>query len=142
MDGGDDSVGPYIAYKLREKLDKNPLDMDVVDAGVVPENYTGVIKEKKPEHLVIIDAVDMNLEHGNLRLIPPESIGAMHISTHGIPLSVYIQYLKQYISRISLIGIQPERMNGEMSETVRNAADRLIKIIIKDNMFQIKSLET
>jgi hydrogenase 3 maturation protease len=141
-DGGDDAVGPYIAKKLSQELKKKKVDIEVLDVGVVPENFTGVIKDKNPEILLIIDAVDMNLLPGQIRIIPPESIGVMHVSTHGIPLSVYIKYLHQYINNIVLIGIQPEQYIDGLSPSVRDASQQLISTILADDLKVIPQLKT
>ena len=138
-EGGDDAVGPFIAGNLKNKLSS---DFDVLNVGIAPENYTGVIKEKNPEILIIIDAVDMQLKPGEIRIIPPENIGIMHVSTHGIPLSVYIKYLQQYIQEIILIGIQPEYMKGKLSETVEKAANKLIKLLLNKQISNVKTLDT
>jgi hydrogenase 3 maturation protease len=136
-DGGDDAVGPLIAHILKRK--KSSL-FDVLDAGITPENYTKTIKEKKPENLVIIDAVDMQLDPGQIRIIPPKKIGVMHVSTHGIPLSVFIKYLQRYIKNIILIGIQPKNMFGDMSNKVKNAAHLLVEILQKEDIINLKVL--
>jgi hydrogenase 3 maturation protease len=141
-DGGDDAVGPYIARRLSHEIDTNSFDGEVLDVGVIPENYTGVIKEKNPETVIIIDAVDMNLAPGQIRMIPPESIGVMHVSTHGIPLSVIIRYVKQYIRHIMLIGIQPKQYTEQMSDSIINAADRLVHIILNDDLDTLQVLGT
>ena len=138
-EGGDDAVGPFIAGNLKNKLSS---DFDVLNVGIAPENYTGVIKEKNTEILIIIDAVDMQLKQGEIRIIPPENIGIMHVSTHGIPLSVYIKYLQQYIQEIILIGIQPEYMKGKLSETVEKAANKLIKLLLNKQISNVKTLDT
>jgi len=138
-EGGDDAVGPFIAGNLKNKLSS---DFDVLNVGIAPENYTGVIKERNPEILIIIDAVDMQLKPGEIRIIPPENIGIMHVSTHGIPLSVYIKYLQQYIQEIILIGIQPEYMKGKLSETVEKAANKLIKLLLNKQISNVKTLDT
>ena len=81
--GGDDAIGPYIADKL--KLEK--YNGVVLDCGTVPENFTSVVKKYNPNNLIIIDAVEMNLKVGEIRIVPKEKIGIMHISTHDIPIS-------------------------------------------------------
>ncbi len=135
--GGDDAVGPYIADSLKkEKTD----EIKVIDAGIIPENYTGKVKEYKPENLIIIDAIDMDLKSGELRNVSKEKIGVMHISTHGIPISVLIGYLERYVKNIFLIGIQPEKMSGEMSKNVLESADKLTEIIRKKEFEKIKNL--
>lgn len=134
-DGGDDAVGPYIADKLKET------DFLVIDAGIAPENFTDKIKNFNPEKLIIIDALDMQLNPGDFRIVLKDKIGVMHISTHGIPLSVLINYLEQYIDKIVLIGIQPKNMSGEISDIVKQSADRIVDIITKNNLDKIKILD-
>jgi len=129
-DGGDDAVGPYIADTLKGKN----VDFDVIDCGVAPENFTSVVKRLKPKKLIIIDAVEMGVDPGEIRIISKEKIGVMHVSTHGIPLSVLIDYLEKNVKKIVLIGIQPKEMSGHMSDIVKNMADRLIDIIIEDKL--------
>ena len=121
-EGGDDAIGPYIADILKE-------DFTVLDCGVVPENYTSVVKKHNPENLIIIDAVDMGLSPGETRIVPKEKIGVMHISTHGIPISVLINYLEQYVKNIVFIGIQPKTMSGELTNIVKKSADKVIENI-------------
>lgn len=134
-DGGDDAVGPYIADKLKET------DFLVIDAGIAPENFTDKIKNFNPEKLIIIDALDMQLNPGDFRIVLKDKIGVMHISTHGLPLSVLINYLEQYIDKIVLIGIQPKNMSGEISDIVKQSADRIVDIITKNNLDKIKILD-
>ncbi len=136
-DGGDDSVGPYIADILKKEKSK---DISVIDSGIIPENYTGTIKKIEPEKLVIIDAVDMDLKPGEIRIVPKEKIGVMHVSTHGIPISVLVKYLDQYVKEIFIIGIQPKVMSGKMTEIVKKSSKELIEIIKKDEIQKIKKL--
>jgi hydrogenase 3 maturation protease len=133
-DGGDDAIGPYVADKLREEQ----VNVVVLDCGVTPENYTSVVKQHNPQHLIIIDAVDMGLEPGELRIVPKEKIGRMHISTHGIPISVLIDYLEQYIGKISFIGIQPKTMSGSMTDIVKKSGDKLVKLVKDNELEKIK----
>ena len=131
--GGDDGVGPYIADKLKDEL-------TVLDCGVVPENYTSVVKQHNPENLIIIDAVDMKLSPGDMRIVPKEKIGVMHISTHGIPISVLINYLSQYVKKIVFIGVQPKTMSGIMSQQVCKGANLLIVLLRKKQIDRIVTL--
>jgi hydrogenase 3 maturation protease len=133
-DGGDDAIGPYVADKLRE----GQINVVVLDCGVTPENYTSVVKQHNPQHLIIVDAVDMGLEPGELRIVPKEKIGRMHISTHGIPISVLIDYLEQYIGKISFIGIQPKTMSGSMTDIVKKSGDKLVKLVKDNELEKIK----
>jgi hydrogenase 3 maturation protease len=135
-DGGDDGIGPYIADTL-ERESQNDI---VIDCGTTPENYTSVIKRKKPKILILIDAAEMKLPTGAIRIIPKEKLGTMHISTHGIPLSILITYLESKVERIIVIGIQPKRMSGTLSRTVKKSGDHLIDILKKKQYEQIATL--
>jgi hydrogenase 3 maturation protease len=121
--GGDDAVGPYIAKKLKE------LNIDIIDCGTTPENYTSVVKQINPKKLIIIDAADMGLKPGKIRIIPKEKIGVMTISTHCIPTSVLMNYLEKYVKEVILIGIQPQNMSGEINIKIKEKANFLVEII-------------
>jgi len=133
-EGGDDSVGPYIADKLKDSF-------TVLDCGTTPESYTSVVKRHNPEKLIIIDATEMNLEPGEIRIVPKEKIGVMTISTHGIPISVLIGYMEQYVKNIIFIGIQPKTMSGTLTDIVKTNANRLVDIINNENLDQIETLQ-
>ena len=135
-DGGDDGIGPYIADVMK-KVTQNDT---ILDCGITPENYTAVIKQKKPKTLILIDAAEMKLPAGEIRMIPKEKLGTMHISTHGIPLSVLINYLEQEVENIIVIGLQPKRMSGSMSNTIKKSGDHLINILRKKKYEQIQIL--
>ncbi len=133
-DGGDDAVGPYIANQLKSTT------VDVLDCGTTPENYTSSVKKHDPKHLIIIDAVEMGLFPGEIRIVPKEKIGVMHISTHGIPISVLINYLERYVKNIIFIGIQPKTMSGEMTEPIKKSGQDLVNLIKNNNLDQIETL--
>ena len=136
--GGDDGIGPYVAEKLKkEKIS----DMSVIDCGTNPENYTSVIKSIRPKKLIIIDAVEMNLKPGEIRLIKKEKIGVMHISTHNIPISLLINYLEKYVGEIIFIGIQPKKMSGNMSLEIKKSSDLLINHIINQDFDLLKYID-
>ena len=135
--GGDDAVGPYIADALQERVNDA---FGVLDTGTVPENYTSVIKRHQPAHLILVDAVDMHLDPGELRIVPKEKIGQMHISTHGIPLSVIMTYLETFVDHVVLIGIQPRHMTGAMSKEVKTTAEKLITLLCTKDLSSIQHL--
>lgn len=133
--GGDDAVGPYIAGKLKE------LNIDVIDSGTTPENYTSLVKQKNPKKLIIIDAVDMGLKPGEIRIVPKEKIGVMTISTHGIPTSILMNYLEKYVKKVILIGIQPQNMSGEMITKIKEKANYLVEIIKDKKINKLSGLK-
>ncbi len=112
---GDDGIGPYAAELMRS------MDLDgweVINAEMVPENFTSVIRKKRPELLVLLDAADMGLAPGEIRLIPPERIGVMHFSTHAIPLSVFMEQMSECAGEVMLVGIQVKIANVELGREI------------------------
>jgi hydrogenase 3 maturation protease len=136
-DSGDDAIGPYIADTLK----KEGYDGMVLDCGTAPENYTAIVKRHKPATLILIDAADMGLPAGEIRIVPKEKIGTMHISTHSIPLSLIIQYLEKDIEKIMVIGIQPETMSGTMSNKLKKSGKQLIDYLKKKKISHITVLQ-
>ena len=134
-DGGDDGIGPYIADHLKPNN-----QLTIINSGTIPENYTSLIKQHKPDHLIIIDAVDMHLPAGEIRIRQKNKISELCISTHGIPLSLLINYLQQTIKTITLIGIQPKTMTGPLSNEIKHSGEYLIKILQTQNLSELKTL--
>ena len=136
--GGDDGVGPYIAKNLINKKNDN---FYIIDSGTNPENHTSIIKKLNPKILLIIDAVQMGLKPGDIRIIDKEKIGVMHLSTHNIPISLLISYLEKYVKKIVFIGIQSGRMSGNLSEKCKKSSNILIKKILSTDYENFKALK-
>jgi len=136
-DSGDDAIGPYVADRLKEEDNT----FVVLDCGIVPENYTSVVKKYKPKNLIIIDATKMGLSAGEIRIVPKEKIGSMHVSTHGIPLSVLITYLEPYAENIVLIGIEPDVFSGKITKSVKKSGDKLVEIIKRKSLEELEALQ-
>ncbi|MEA1994290.1 MAG: hydrogenase maturation peptidase HycI [Euryarchaeota archaeon] len=135
--GGDDAVGPYIADELKKESIEN---LRIVDCGTVPENFTSKVKKYNPTMLVLIDATEMGLAPGEIRRIPKEKVGTMHVSTHGIPLSIMISYMEKYMENVILIGIQPKKMDGNMSEAIKKSGDKLVELIKNMKFLELETL--
>jgi len=131
---GDDAAGPIVAEKLNQKILSCPekySDIKVVNAGTVPENYTGLIRSESPSHIIFVDAVEMGQNPGSLRLVYEDEIANYSISTHAMPLSFMIKYLKSFSdAEVILIGIQPKSL--EMFEKVSEELKEGIELLIMD----------
>lgn len=98
---GDDAVGPVLLDLLSGHVPH------LLDAGVTPEEYTGIIKRLKPEVIIFLDAIDFGAVQGQLRIIEMEQISQYRGSTHKISLDVLMEYLKQETGAdVFLIGVQ------------------------------------
>jgi len=127
----DDGLGPYLASLIQEAMEER--GHLLINAGTVPENFTGKIRSERPSHILIVDAVEMREEPGTVRLIERDSISEYSISTHAMPLSFLVRYLEdQGAYRIALMGVQPENLEfgTGLSPAVEDAVHDLAGMII------------
>jgi len=131
---GDDAVGPKIIELLESKPIKNVL---LLNTESVPEAFTGKVEQFNPTHVLLVDAANFRGMPGETKLITGEQIGGQAISTHSLPLNIFISYIEKSLGiSVILLGIQPVSINlGEpMSETVEEAAK-----IVADTLHRILS---
>jgi len=101
---GDDIVGLKVLEILEGKL---PSSVLLLETESVPESYTGSIRDFQPTHVVIVDAANFGGAPGEAKIIPPKAIANTSVSTHSLPLHVFIGYVKQSICpNVILLGIQ------------------------------------
>lgn len=103
---GDDGAGPLLA----EMCAANPQgDWVVIDGGSAPENDIVAIRELHPTRLLIVDATDMGLNPGEIRIVDPDDIAEMFMmTTHNMPLNYLIDQLKEDVGEVIFLGIQPD----------------------------------
>lgn len=142
--GGDDDVGPHVARRLQQKVkEARRRDIIAIDAGPAPEGYTSVIRQHRPEQLVLVDAADMGLPPGSIRLLSPDKIKTVSFSTHTMPLSALISYAQEFCGQVHVIGIQPERtaIGDRLSRIVQKSGERVAGLIFDDRLGEISALE-
>ena len=150
---GDDGIGCYIVEQVKRYICKANSEISqayinssqgeivTIDGGTTPENYTSVIREQQPGKLVLVDAAEMGLSPGAYRIIAPEHMGVMTMSTHNMPLSLFVSYVSQFCREVLLLGIQPKRMdsNTALSPELRRAGVQLAKLIVNHRLNQLES---
>ncbi|SMG54231.1 hydrogenase maturation peptidase HycI [Cedecea sp. NFIX57] len=122
---GDDGAGPLLA----EKCQTSPQgDWVVIDGGSAPENDVVAIRELRPELLLIVDATDMMLNPGEIRVIDPDDIAEMFMmTTHNMPLNYLVDQLKEDVGEVVFLGIQPDIVGFyyPMTEAVKAAVEQV-----------------
>ncbi|TBW40321.1 hydrogenase maturation peptidase HycI [Siculibacillus lacustris] len=122
---GDDGAGPLLA----ERLESEPaLDWEAIDGGSAPENVVHAVRRAAPDRVVLVDAADMGLAPGEIRIIDETLVAAQFlITTHAIPLDVLVASLRETIPEVIFVGIQPARVAfwETMTPPVRAAVDDL-----------------
>jgi hydrogenase 3 maturation protease len=144
---GDDGVGPHVAALLSGQpiLVDSSLTSTVqsIDCGTTPENYTAVVRRLRPGLLVIVDAAEMGLQAGECRIIPPDRAGALGLSTHSMPLSLFVSYVRDLASKIVLVGVQPRSMVfGEgLSPEATAACELLVEVMSQGRTGELPVLD-
>ena len=147
---GDDGLGVSIVKSIVSYyIDKYPqqnLNIDreinkifdkviLINCGTVPENFTGILKEEKPDKIVIIDSAVMGEKPGTVKLIDVRDIYSVGFSTHTLPLNVIVKYLMRYIdSEILIVGMEPEKLDfgvEELSEKIYKKCLEFTGILIE-----------
>ena len=142
--GSDDAVGLYVARKLSERVkETGRQDITAIDTGPTPENYTSVIRQKRPEHLILVDAADMGLPAGSIRWLSADRIKTMSFSTHSMPLSALISYVREFCGQVDIIGVQPEQTatGDKLSDIVQESGDRVAELLLEGRLDEIGVLE-
>ena len=145
--GGDDAAGTRVADILNRRQQRGKAlstdEMVAIDAGPAPESYTSVIRRRRPDLLILVDAADMGLPPGAPRIITPEKISVPSFSTHHMPLSAFISYVKEFCGTVLLVGVQPEQVEtgSRLSKAVRKGVEELAGAILEDRVTEIPLLE-
>lgn len=125
---GDDAAGIAVARALSGRG-----NFLVIEAGSAPENYTHQLRRFQPDLVLLIDAAQMNIKPGEIRVCELDSIVGFSASTHTTPLSVFAQYISAELKcEVLLVGIQPRYravgapLSPEMQHAVRNICQLLL----------------
>lgn len=137
---GDDGLGPLFLDILYDKLvkitDKNTDNIYLLNSESTPENHTLEIRNLKPSHIIIVDAVEFDTTPGSIIKIDKNQIDTFNVSTHTMPISFIINYIEETVgSKVLTIGIQPKQMtlvnviSDEIKESIEELANYLVEII-------------
>ena len=124
---GDDGAGILFGNLLSEQTSLN-----IVNGGDAPENYTGIIVEKSPDMILIVDAMDFGGKPGDIKLVAGENLEKDSTSTHG-SLRLFVDYLEKMTgAHIIVLGFQPastglgEGISSEVSESVKKIVENFM----------------
>jgi coenzyme F420 hydrogenase subunit delta len=135
---GDDGFGPAVAERLNAE-GEIPDWAVVIDAGTAVREllFDMVLSERRPRLVVVVDAVDMEREPGEVFEIALASIPRVKVSefsVHQAPTSNLLQELEEVGNvRVAVIVCQvtgiPEEMTDGLSPEVSAAVDRAAQLV-------------
>jgi hydrogenase maturation protease len=92
-------------------------------AGTVPESVTAPIRRFQPDHVILVDAVDMDKPPGTVQIVAPGHVEARFFSTHVLPLPVVMKFVADDTqAKVTLVGIQPDLTNESETRTPEEQA--------------------
>ena len=129
----DDGVGPKIIELLEEKPLNNVL---LINSETVPESFTSKVTGYNPTHVLLIDAANFRGKVGDTKLITSGQIGGQAVSTHSLPLTIFINVIENALDlEVVLLGIQPNTINffapmtNEIQASAVSIANTLYKVL-------------
>jgi hydrogenase 3 maturation protease len=129
---GDDAAGPLLAQTMQHA----PVGgWDVLDGASAPENCLHLVREMAPEQVLIVDAADMDLTPGEIRLLDADGLeDPFLMTTHTLPLLYLVQALREIAPKVDLLGIQPRMVafgypiSPEIHQAVRQIYESLERV--------------
>ena len=128
---GDDAVGVEIVKLLKGRV---PRKVKLLECQTVPENFMREIRLFNPTHVLMIDAAQLEAEPGEARLVTPDEILGMTLSTHQIPLSILAEVIENIVNaKVMILGVQPKSIEfrEELTPELQEASERIANILIK-----------
>lgn len=132
---GDDAAGPLLARLMQSGPVRG---WQVIDCGSVPENFVHQIRKFGPDVVVAVDACDMGLDPGSIRLLSQGDILASDwmCSTHQLSLRFFLYAVGETVPDVRFIGIQPKCLafGAPVSAEVRSAVQALYQHLQAGNL--------
>lgn len=132
---GDDGAGALLAQVLQEQPCAQWV---VIHGGSAPENMLHRVRSLSPQLVLVVDACDMDLPAGTVRIIPEDALQSpFFFSTHTLPLSYLMDALRQFTPQVTFLGIQPQEIafGYPMSAAVKQAVAQIAQDLHSGRQF-------
>ena len=129
----DDGIGPAVIARLQ--AEQLPEAVDLLDGGTDGLNLLEYLKPY--QHAIIIDAVEMGLPPGEIRVFSPNevklTIQSDALSTHGFGLAEVIGLMErlEVDTRLQVLGVQAKDIafGEEMSPEIASKTEEVVQLI-------------
>jgi len=138
---GDDGFGPEVVEYLKKNY-SIPEDVEVINAGCSVRNilFDIALDQKKPDKIIIIDALDVRKKPGDIFEIEVEDIPENKIddfSMHQMPTSNLLKELKEHCNvYIKIFSCQieniPKSVSTGISKKLIDSFPKICDMIIKE----------
>jgi len=127
---GDDAVGVLIAERIEGQVAAT-----VFHAYDVPENYAVKAANLRPGVVLLVDAADMRLPAGSVRLLVAEDLPPVPGASHRPSLEMFAAFVRLECGAESyVLGVQPDMehvdLGADMSAGVLRALDAVEGVLL------------
>ena len=125
---GDDAVGPLLVERLRGKV-----DVTLIDAEDIPENYLGPIEGSGADLVLVIDATEMGANAGDAAIFEVEHTQGGTVSAHAANIGLLFKAMAPQVRpQVLVLGVQPgsTELGQGLSEAVRTTMLSLEDILV------------
>lgn len=99
---GDDGAGPLLIELLRSRP-----GLVLLDCGTYPQNFLGPIAKASPHVVMLVDAAELGMRPGEIRVLDRDAVGEWGGGSHGFPLDVLMEQIEVMSgAEVFLLGIQ------------------------------------
>ncbi len=121
----DDGFGPRLAEEIRGRV-----SFRVIDAGMAPENYLGVIVREDPDTVIFADTAHFGGHPGEIRFMRASDCSdPSFFLTHNTSLKLLFQFMEARGTRadVFILCVQPASTDfaEEPGEEVKEAVEKL-----------------
>ena len=123
---GDDGAGPLLCDRLARGFGGV-----TIDAGIAPENHLERVVAAARGLVLVVDATDLGISPGEIRILAPGALVAAGVSTHACSPRLLVDYLEARRARppvVRLIAIQPAGTEA-ISAAVAGSVTRLAEFL-------------
>jgi hydrogenase maturation protease HycI len=123
---GDDAAGLEVVRGLGRKL-SSQADLLLLETGLAPENFTGVLRRFQPDFVLFVDALEIEAPPGAIFWVDWRDLEGFSGSTHTLPLSILASYLDHEIGcQVAVLGIRAVSLEiSGLTEPVRSTVDQI-----------------
>lgn len=125
---GDDGLGPKLIELLKERNTQGP----IFDGGTAPENYIFPILSASADTVILVDAADIGLQAGDIKVVDLEEIKNVSFSTHNASPRLFADLLMTGKDDLNIfaVTVQPgdTTLGSSISKDVMTALETLAEI--------------
>ena len=129
----DDEAGLLVVQNLINEIKKVPDNYYLIEGIGPPQYYIHDINDWKPTHLLMIDAADIGLPSGSIRIIDKKYLSRASLSSHSLSKNTLLDFLISFNPelKIYILAIQAESImiDGKMTESVSTSVKELTNVL-------------